>query len=236
MFRSVYVSPVATTPDPRATTEPAPRDALTILAAGAATFRRMPVSGSLFAVIVFGLFWVGRASAAERVAEGSLAIALLIDFVGLVVATVASLPWFRTTLRAHRDGAELGPAGRQIKPMLVATLFFWGGVLLGIRYLYGIPSVFVLIWYGVFGYAVADGESSGLKALGISVDLGQGRRTAVAAVGLVLALLNLLALLPVGYNLGTAGLAISGVLLVVTTNVSMGAGAELYDRLRRSRA
>jgi hypothetical protein len=86
----------------------------------------------------------------------------------------------------------------------------------------------------LFGYVIADGAPSGLKSLGVSVDLGQGRRFAVAALALVLALVNLVALLPLGYDLGVAGLAISGVLLVVTTNVSMGAGAELYDRLLRS--
>ncbi len=218
-------------------TSPTVRDVMTFLAAGLRTYRAVFLPGTAMAVAVLGVFGVARATAAAMASEGDLVVALLVDLLGLLAATVVALPWFRVVLAAARHrptsmAEAIQPHG--LGAMFGAAFFFWAGVLLGVRYLLGIPSIFVLLWYGLFGYAVADGETSGMRALGTSVRLGQGRRAIVGAVALVLMLFNLVGALAIGVQQTPVTIAITLVLLAVTTNISMGVGAELYLRLLES--
>jgi len=135
--------------------------------------------------------------------------------------------------REEPDGMD-SPGSLEWGSMAVASLFFWGGVLLGLRYMVGIPSIFILIWYGFFGFAVAAGVKPGLTALGHSVRLGQGRRWIVAILAFVLGFINLLGALPIGAGVNVLTVVAAVLLLIVTTNVSMGAGAHLFRWLEAS--
>ncbi len=217
------------------TASPTVHDVPSILERGFGNYRRSLVPASAMAVLVILVYGSARIIAQNSVDEGNLGTAFAIDALGLVLATVLALPWFRLALATERGSS---PANLPLEwgSMLVAALFFWGGILLGIRYMVGIPSIFMLVWYGLFGFAVAAGTKPGLNALGTSVRLGQGRRWAVAATAAVLAFLNLLGLLPIGSGLNPLTATVAVLLLVATTNISMGAGAHLYDRLKESEA
>jgi hypothetical protein len=202
-----------------------------ILGQGVATFRGAIGPRMGLAVLVLAIAAAARALAQTGVDDGKILVPLLIDFFGMTVATIIALPWFRVTLNVEREADAPARAlleGLAWGPMIVGALFFWGGVFLGLRYLYGIPSVFVLIWYGLFAFAVASGEDQGLNALGASVRLGLGRRSVVAGVAVVLAILNFVALTPLGGGVNPLTIAATIGLLAVTTNVSMGAGAHLF--------
>ena len=154
------------------------------------------------------------------------------DVLGLVVTTVVAYPWFLAALRAvDEDGGpdlDLARFGDQ----MVAAIFFWAGVMLGIRYLFGLPSLIVLVFYAFFGYAVADHERRrGLKALGWSVYIGAGNRVRVFVIGLLLGLVNLFALGTVAAGVNVVTIAVSAIIIFVTSNVTLVAGAHLYRSL-----
>ncbi len=212
---------------------PTLQDIPAIVGKGIDNYRRALVPATAMAFVVLAVFGVARVIAQRFVDDGNLLAAFVIDFAGLSLASVIALPWFRLALQVERGkpAAMPSPSSLEWGSMVVATLFFWGGVMLGIRYMVGIPSIFVLIWYGLFGYAVATGVGPGLRALGTSVRLGQGRRWTVALLALVLAFMNLLGLLPIGAGVNPVTVTATIVLLAITTNVSMGAGAHLFDWL-----
>ena len=218
------------------THSPTMQDIPGIVGKGIDNYRRSALPATGMALAVLALYGAARVTAQGFVDSDDLLIAFAIDFAGLVAASILALPWFRLALSVERgeDDGMPSPEGLQWGSMAVATLFFWGGFLLGIRYMVGIPSVFVLIWYGLFGFAVASGIAPGLKALGTSVRLGQGRRWTVALLAFVLGFLNFLGLLPIGAGVNPGTVVATIVLLAVTTNISMGAGAHLYDWLRTS--
>lgn len=218
------------------TASPTLQDIPEIMSRGIENYRRSLIPSSGMALAVLVLFGAARLTAQRFVDSNDLLIAFMIDLSGLVAATILALPWFRLALNIERGSAstEVAPANLAWGAMVVGALFFWGGFLLGIRYMLGIPSVFVLIWYGVFGFAVADGTTPGLNALGASVRLGQGRRWTIAVLAFVLAFLNFLALLPIGTGINALTAVGALLLLIITTNISMGAGAHLYDRLLQS--
>lgn len=201
---------------------------------GLTTYKSRPALLSVLSLLVLGLYGTARnyAASLQTTRRG---LALLVDVIGLVGSTVLALPWFKTSLVLMRDSRaplrELLRIGEGLGPMLTASAFFWAGILLGVRYSFGIGALFVLVWYGLFGYAVAAGEGSGLKALGSSVRLGQKSRLTVAALGAVLLTLNLMAALPIGVQQTPFTILLATALLVVTTNISIGAGAHLFSLL-----
>lgn len=201
---------------------------------GVDNVRRNPMAHLISAAIVFAVFGSARVLATASADRGQVIAGLAIDVVGSVIATVVALPWFRTALAGERDSAPGGSPLDGIGAMTVGAIFFWAGVLLGLRYLFGIPSIVVMVMYAFFGFAIADGQASGLHALGTSVRIGQGRRTVVGVVGLVLGFLNMLAAVPLALEATPLTIAISAILLGLTTSVSMGTGAHLYDRLLQS--
>ncbi len=216
-------------------TSPAPRDVFKLLGRGVRVYRSMLISGTVMALVVFAVYGSARAYAATLVDDDQLIAAIFVDGGGLVLATVAALPWFRRTLIAvGADPNGLPTSASRITAMLAAAIVFWAGVLFGLRYLYGIPAIFVLLWYALFGYAVASTNERGLKALGTSVRIGQGRRWSIAALGIVLLPFNLAAAAPIGIEISPLTVVAAALLLVVTTNISMGAGANLYRWLVES--
>lgn len=191
------------------------------------------------AIAVLALAGAARLTAQQFVDDENLLPAFIIDAAGLAAATVLALPWFRLMLSAEREEEISLPAPSSLgwSSMIVASLFFWGGVLFAIRYLgllFLIGAPLIVVWYGLFGFAVADGTAPGFNALGVSVRLGQGRRWTLGVLALILGFLNFLALLPIGAGVNPATVAAAFMLLVVTTNVAMGAGAHMYDWLLQS--
>ncbi|NND03564.1 MAG: hypothetical protein HKN91_12335 [Acidimicrobiia bacterium] len=227
------------------TASPTLQDVPRILLRGVDNYKNAFVPASGMAILVLALYGTARVAAQSSVSSNDLGVAFAIDAIGLVVATVVALPWFRLALRTEwRIEADAQADLSEVKwrSMVVSALFFWGGMLVLLRYgnvlgvpaLVLIPVILMLVWYGLFGFAAAAGIAPGLKALGTSVRLGQGRRGTVAAVAISLALLNLLGLSPIGSGVNPATIAATILLLTVTTNVSMGAGAHLFDWLVRS--
>ncbi len=165
------------------------------------------------------------------------------DLIGLVLSSVVALPWYRAALDAV-DGSRSTPSElvgelRSFRDQFVASLFFWAGVLFGLRYLFGLPSIFVVVMYAFYGFVVSEQtHPGGLRALGKSVLLGQRRRIGIGAIGALLLILNLFGAIALGFeDLGPAtrwALTIAG--LLVTTNVSMAIGAVLYRHVQRNPA
>ncbi len=160
-----------------------------------------------------------------------------VELAGLIVSGAAALPWYRGALAAADDTEAPGWSSEpeRFRDLAVASVFFWAGVLLGLRYLRGIPAIFVVIFYAFHGFAVADGKRrKALRALGHSVLLGQGKRLGVAAVGGLLLLINLLAFLPLGFSINPATMALTVAALLITTSWSMVCGALVYRALGRA--
>lgn len=214
---------------------PRPGDVPALLVQGFTSYRQNLLPASLAAIPVFAVYG-GTLATVAALPEGTSAfLELSITLVGLVFATVVALPWFRLVLTQQRGPVPWRTALRSpplhFSSMLSAAFLFWAGIQLGFRYLVGIPSVFILVWYGLFGFAVADGESSGPKAIGTSVRIGQGRRPVVATLAVALLFLVFVGGFPVGLEINPLTIAGSVLGLTVTSNVSMGAGAALYQRL-----
>ncbi len=163
---------------------------------------------------------------------------MAVEIVGLILAGTVAYPWYFYALDAARgnksDLAAPFATPRRFTAQAVSSFWFWAGVLLGVRYLLGLPSIVVLLLYAFHGFVIAAGKSkSGMLALGTSVRLGQGRRFGLFAIGVLLLIFNLFGATGIGFEQFAwpvrIGLAIAG--LSVTTSVSLVAGAVLFDVL-----
>jgi len=208
-------------------------------------YRANILSLTLGAGITFATFGITRLFV--DVVDGPLT-KLLVQLAGLVVTSAAALPWYRAALHAV-DGTKTAISALFSQPsrfvtMLFASVFVWAGIQFGVRYLRGIPAIFVIVMYGFYGFIIADRPSGASKALGESVLLGQGRKMGIAAVAGILLLLNLAGALPVGaaltvfpgvadYGLGSTpgATALAVAMLVVTTSWSMVCGAAVFRAL-----
>ena len=184
-------------------------------------------------IAVFGVF---RFWAQAAINDGRTFQSILFDLAGLVLAGTIALPWFAYALDAARgepiDIAGPWRSGTQFAAQLVCAIFFWAAFLLGLRYLAGIPSIFATLFYGFYGYVVADrAAKGGLRALGTSVRLGTKRRVALFAILALFALFNLLAAVPLGYEVSLLTVVLTLALLTVTASITLVGGACLYDVL-----
>ena len=203
-------------------------------------YRQNAVRLSIWALVTFGTYYLGIIAGQSATTDTA---ALVFALGGSVLTTVVAYPWFRTALNTVDEEASPLDATRLVD-QAVASTFFWAGVLLGAQYLSGIPALVVLVFYAFFGYAVADNPAKGgLKALGWSVHIGTKRRLGVAAMITVLFLINILAFLPYGFGLGSVAegatpgpvwIALTVMLLIVTSNISMVGGAVVYRTLERT--
>lgn len=182
---------------------------------------------------VLGVF---RVPAQMAMNDGRELQAIAIDLVGLVLAGTVSLPWFAYALDAAR-GRPIDLAGPFRDGILfvaqfVCAFWFWAAFMLGLRYLAGIPSIFAALFYGFYGYVVADrAANGGLRALGTSVRLGNRRRVALFAILALFIVFNLLAAIPLGFQVTPFTIVLSIAAFTVTSSITVVSGACLYDVL-----
>lgn len=192
-----------------------------------------------------------NAELTDRVAndpDAGLTIFEQLGWVGLLMAAafpagVVAAPWFRYALDVADDReinvmAPLIDGGKLLNHGF-ATFWFWAGIALGMRYSFlipGLPSIVVLLLYPFYGYIIAGGrEINGLKALGVSVRLGQGRRIGLFAIAGLFFMFNLVGVLGLGVGLDveTGSPSILGVVLGIlgitaTGSVTLVSGAAIY--------
>ena len=184
-------------------------------------------------IAVFGFF---RFWAQVAINNDQTSQSIVFDLVGLVLAGTIALPWYGYALDAARgkpiDIAGPWRSGRQFAAQFVCAIFFWAAFLLGLRYLAGIPSILATLFYGFYGYVVADrAAQGGLRALGTSVRLGTKRRVALFAIVALFGAFNLLAAIPLGYAVSALTVVLSLALLTATASITLVGGACLYDVL-----
>lgn len=195
--------------------------------------------GPLFAAAMATLatYAAFRIPAQAALNDDLLVRSIALDLVGLVLAGVVAFPWYSYSLDVV-DGKPIDTRKPLesfwwIRPQLVASIFFWAGVLLGFRYLFGLLSIVVVVLYAFAGFVLADGKQrSGLKALGTSVLIGEGKRIGLVAIAALFMLFNMFGAISLGFgtvNAMTIGLAIIG--LAVTTSITMVGGAVVYRTL-----
>ena len=188
------------------------------------------------AAVTIAVFGVFRFWAQIAIGDGKTLQSIAFDLVGLVLAGTVSLPWFAYALDAARgnpiDLAAPWRSGSQFAAQFVCAIFFWAAFLLGLRYLAGIPSILAALFYGFYGYVVADrAAEGGLRALGTSVRLGTKRRVALFAILALFAIFNLLAAIPLGYGVSALTVVLTLAILTVTASITLVGGACLYDAL-----
>lgn len=201
---------------------------------------------TLAAAATLGVYGIFRFEAAQLQGDdGALTwSSLAVDLVGLVAAGTIAYPWYFYALRAAR-GEEINLADPFYYPkrfvhQLVASVFFWAGMLLGVRWpIFGIPvlSLMVLVSYAFHGFVIADTppdrkQIGGSYALGTSVRLGEKRRFGIFAVACLLALFNFFGIMfgvSMGDSVQAYAVAIAGVAL--TASVTLVGGAYMYDEL-----
>lgn len=200
---------------------------------GVRGLRRHPVGLLVSGLITVAAYLAFRFPAQGATDEGNLVVGLGLDLIGLVVSSTVALVWYMYALAAFDERqlsrADVSSSLDKLGTQAVASFWFWAGFLLGLRYLFGLPSILALLFYAFYGYVVADGQTtSGLKALGLSAALGQGKRVGLFAIGGLFFVFNLLGAVAIGWGVTplTTALAVAG--FVVTASITLVAGAALY--------
>jgi hypothetical protein len=125
------------------------------------------------------------------------------------------------------DGAV--PTIHSLRPLLPRGLsYLCASVLYGVAVVAGlallvVPGIYIAVRYSLFGYVIASGESSPLRAWRTANSLSDGCWWALFRVLIVLLLVNL------------AGLALLGVGVFVTFPVVLIAGAGVFRSLEKAR-
>lgn len=194
---------------------------------------------SLGAILTLGVYSLFRAPAASLWSDDRFFASIGVDLVGLILAGTLAVPWYTYALHAARDEEidirEPFQSLRLFKYQAVASFWFWAGILLGLRYLAGLPSILVLLLYAFHGFVVADDATKesrgGMKALGTSVRLTEKKRIGLFALMALLIMFNMFGALPLGLDAGVnaATIAGAGVGLTITTSISLVFGAHIYD-------
>ena len=188
------------------------------------------------AAATFAVYGVFRVLAQSALDDGQEIPSVVLDLVGLVLAGMIAMPWYTYAIAAARnepiDLVAPWRDGARFNAQFVCAFWFWAAFMLGLRYLFGIPSILAMLFYGFHGYVVADrAAKGGLRALGTSVRLGHKRRVALFAILALFVLFNLVAALPLSYGVSPSTVAVSVVLFSVTASVTLVSGASLYDAL-----
>jgi len=186
---------------------------------------------SWMAVVVLGVYAAARLGASFFLATDRTVSAFLVDLGGLIVATAIALPWFTLSLAVARQrhaGFERSWAESQgsFVAMAIAASAFWLVVVFGVVYALGIPSLIVLVLFGLFGFAVANERLTGLRSLRHAYRVGRGQRTLIAAVALLLLIAN--GAIASALGSGPVLVLVALPLLVMSTGFSMSTGAHLY--------
>jgi hypothetical protein len=217
--------------------EPFPLTPAAMFREGVAGFRRAPVLLLAGGALVFAILAATQIPAQLLQNDGQSILAIVVHLLGAVLAGTAAYPWFSYALDAARDqpGSFAKPfqTPDRFFAQFVAAFWFWAAVLLGSRYLAGIPAILATVFYAFYGYIVVEKKTyGGMRALGTSVRLGEKRRIALFAVMGLFGVFNFLAALPLGYGVNPLSIAAATVLLLISTSITMVAGAALYDSLR----
>ena len=216
-------------------TEPFPVSIAAMFRQGWAGYTRNIGPLTVGAVATFAVYGVFRILAQQAFNDGQQLASIALDVVGLVLAGTVALPWYVYALDAARSNPiDLVAAwrGGRFSAQFVCAFWFWAAFMLGLRYLFGIPSILALLFYGFHGYVVADrAAKGGLRALGTSVRLGHKRRVALFAILALFIVFNLVAALPLGSGATPLTIVISVALFTATGSVTLVSGACLYDGL-----
>ncbi|NNE96103.1 MAG: hypothetical protein HKN24_08765 [Acidimicrobiales bacterium] len=203
---------------------------------GVGGFAKQPIPLLGAAAVTLGVYGLFRWPAQQLFDDDRVYQSVAVDLVGLVVAGTVAHPWYAYALDAARgDAVDVrGPlrSSRLYRTQLVSSFWFWAGVLLGLRYLAGLPSIVVMLFYAFHGYVIADRKlKSGMMALGTSVRLGQGRRIGLFALGGLLIVFNLFGAISLGFDVNPLTIALAIVGLAITTSITLVCGAVVYDAL-----
>lgn len=203
------------------------------LGAGVRGLRSAPLPLLTAGAATLGVYLAFRLPSQSAADAGQTIRSIVLDLLGLILGGVVSLAWFSYALDADR-GVPVELRKPFARPMAfwdqgVASFWFWAAVLFGLRYLYGIPSLIAVVFYAFYGFVIADGQAtSGLRALGTSVRLGEGRRIGLFAFAVLLLMINLFGAIAVGYGVRPLTIALTFLGVLVTTNVSLVTGARIY--------
>lgn len=192
---------------------------------------------SLAAAITLGSYLAFRFPAQSALDRDDLLVSIILDLVGLTLGSIVAYPWYSYALdAADGQAADIGRPFREWRrfaPQFVASFWFWAGVLLGLRYLLGIPSILVVVFYAFYGFVIADNNAeTGLRALGTSVRLGEGKRIGLMAIAGLFLMFNLFGAIAVGFEVNALTIALAVAGLSVTTSITMVAGARIYRLLQ----
>lgn len=190
---------------------------------------------SLAALLTLGVYGAFRFPANQLFQDDRVYQSVAVDLVGLIAAGTLAVPWYHYALAAA-DGRDIDLAApfadkKLFAHQAVASFWFWAAILLGLRYLFGIPSLFAVLVYAFHGYAVADGRSKGgMMALGMSVRITEGRRIGLFAVGGLLLIFNFFGMMGLGVEELPTGLryALAVIGLAITSSITLVIGAMLY--------
>lgn len=188
------------------------------------------------ALATLATYAVFRIPAQIALNDDFLVRSIALDLVGLVLAGVVAYPWYSFALDvADEKPIDVGKPFRSyswVSKQLIASIFFWAGVLLGLRYLFGLPSIVIAIFYAFYGYALADGAKNGLVALGTSVAVGDGKRIGLFAIASLFLLFNLFGAVALGFTVNGLTIVLAVLGLAVTTSITMVSGAVVFRTLQ----
>ncbi len=227
--------------------EPFPVRPGTLFKEGFRGYFRNIVPLTAAALLTLTVFYLVVALPASELSDSSKWVRGLAFASGLIFTGTTAYPWYSYALDAG-DGIPVRWKRPFEKPELflqqaVSSFWFWAGVALGFQYLFATPAIFVVILYAFHGYLIADRRStSGMKALGTSVRMGEGSRIILFGLFALFGFFSLLGAIPLGIqgddgeplvNIFTVSLAVIG--LAITTSVTLVAGGRIYrillDRL-----
>lgn len=227
--------------------EPFPLGIGAMMRAGFEGLKREPVALLLGALVPVLIMVPLAAMAGTALDDDRVAAGVTFSILAVVVGGMFSYPLCHYSLRAARDEVvDLAEPLRQwirFVPMLVASFWFWAGFLLAFQFgpqLLALAAPAIVMGYAFFGFVVDDRhDQGGLKALGTSVRIGEGRRFALlalvclyAAMGFVVYLLGFTVAISTGLTGAPATIAGSVVILPFIA-FALVAWAELYDVLRK---
>lgn len=210
-----------------------------IFMSGVRGYFRNPWPLTVASAATLGVYLAFRFPAQSAADNGDVGIAIALDLIGLVVAATVALPWYGYALNAY-DGKQIDIGfpfrnTQRFQAQAVASFWFWAGVLLGLRYLLGLPSIVAALFYAFYGFVIADGQpGGGLMALGTSARIGTGKRVGLFALGALFVMFNFFGAISLGFAVNPLTIAIALIGLVVTTNITMVAGAGVYRLVQSS--
>jgi uncharacterized membrane protein len=157
-------------------------------------------------------------------ATDSIALQIIIQFIGFLLSMLISLGWIRVSLEVTRGvKPEVGDLFKfdGYGPYLLASILFAIGFYVGLI-LCIVPGIIFAVAFGFYGFVIAErGEGVGvIDSLKESADLTRGNRWQLFGLGIVLLLINLV------------GAILCGIGLIFTLGITIIAWAYVYRTLR----